>query len=154
MAEKEMSSNKTEQLNRLARRLLDNPSFMAYVLAQFQRQERLNDDELAKNLNTPVDTLPRLALCKRPDSGSPQFADQIRQIAAYTNLDAAQLAHIVRQVDFVEKMAKKPQPNQAKELPQVAPRFGLVAAARDRNEAEESDQSQDDDESASPEGQR
>ena len=75
---------------------------MAYVLTTYQRQERLSDDALSQYLNATPAAMPRLALCKRPASDSPQFADQIRQIADYAGVDAVQLANMVRQVSSLD----------------------------------------------------
>jgi hypothetical protein len=85
--------------------------------------------------------LVRLALCKRPVAESPQFAEQARQIAAYTHIDAAQLAHIVRQVDSLAKLSERPEAPQPEETnAKTAPFYrGLLAAARDRTEADQED---------------
>lgn len=152
MTKMPMSSNVSRQMSSLARRLRDNPNFMARVLAGYQEQERLGDDALAEHLHTTPTALARLALCKRPDSSSPQFADQVRQIATYTNIDAAQLANMVRQVDSLEKLSELPRiyaPEEADAL-QGGLQPGLLAVARDRSESAE-DRSSPSDEETSPE---
>jgi len=153
MTETPVSLRVTKQLSGLVRRLRDNPDFMAFVLAAYQRQERLSDDALAKYLNTTPAMLPRLALCKRPASNSPQFADQVRQIAAYTDIDAAKLANMVRQVDTLEKLAEQPEVLESEKAgaQQIELRPGLLAATRDRYEREPGEEmsSQPNDETSS-----
>lgn len=127
------------QLQSLARRLQDNRAFMAYVLAAYQEQEGLDDAGLIERLGITPAMLARLALCRRPDAGSPQFADQIRQIAAYTQTDAGQLAMILRQVGALETLATRPETADAPEADRHALQLrpGLLAAARDRGESDE-----------------
>lgn len=134
-----------KQLAKLAHRLRDNPTFMASILATYQQQERLSDDALAAQLQTTPEMVVRLALCKRPDASSPQFADQVRQIATYTNGDAGQLAHLVRRVDSLLKLAQKPKPSQSEEITAQRKQLyhGLMAAARDRIETNEDDSASD-----------
>jgi hypothetical protein len=147
------SSNVPRQMSGLARRLRDNPNFMARVLAVYQEQERLGDDALAEHLHTTPATLARLAVCKRPDSSSPQFADQVRQISTYTNIDPAQLANIVRQVDSLEKLSELPRMNAPEEAdaPQGWLQPGLLAAARDRSESTEDRSSSSEEDETPPE---
>jgi hypothetical protein len=150
---KSVSSGVNEQLQGLARRLQDDPDFMAYVLVSYQEQERLSDDALAEYLSTTQAMLSRLALCRRPASNSPQFADEIRQIADYTNIDATHLANMVRQVSSLEKLAERPvgsrsQAEVASRKMQLQP--GLLSAARDQDESEDDHSPIHSDESESP----
>lgn len=141
MTETVVSPDALKQLAGLARRLQNDPAFMASILATYQRQERLSDEALAAQLQTTPEMVVRLALCKRPDARSPQFADQARQIATYTNIDAGQLAQIVRRVDSLMKLAQKPKASQSEEAaPQRKQLYhGLMTAARDRTESNEDD---------------
>lgn len=121
----------------LARRLRHDPRYMSYVLAAYQTQEHLTDDELARELGTLPALVVRLALCKRPASSSPQFAEQVRQIAGYTLTDAARLANILRQVDGLERLSRRTAAFAAPEDTEAEishPLSGLLAAARDRIE--------------------
>lgn len=142
MTETTMSPNVFKQLAGLASRLQNDPAFMAYVLTIYQKQERLSDDALAAQLGSTPEMLARLALCKRPEVSSTKFADQVRQIAAYTNTDVTQLANIVRQVDSLKTMSERPKVSQPKTTGAQEQRFypGLLAAARDRTEAAENDE--------------
>lgn len=132
-------------LSRLAQRLQNDPRFMSYVLTAYQRQEGLDTEGLAQELGAPPGLLRRLTLCKRPDSNSPQFAEQVREIADYTLTDEAQLANILRQVDSLEKLAQlDATPVEPEVASQTAlPLSGFLAVARDRDETEEPEERQE-----------
>jgi hypothetical protein len=141
MTETAISPDGLRQLAGLASRLQNNPAFMAHVLAAYQKQERLSDEALAAQLKSTPAMVVRLALCKRPDATSSKFADQVRQIAAYTGLDAAQLAQMIRQVDSLARLSEQPEATQSEGTGAKVEWFypGLLAAARDRTEAAEDD---------------
>lgn len=153
MTDPGMTPDVDKQLASLAARLRDNPGFMAYVLAKYEQQERLSDETLAKDLGVTPAKLSRLALCKRPTGNSPQFADQVRQIAAYIGVDAAELARIIRQVDSLETLSQRHQGSKAEEARtgQLQLGRGLLAAARDRTEESENDSSSTSEEESPPE---
>lgn len=136
----------------LARRLRNDPRYMSYVLAAYQEQEGLMDEDLAQELGTLPALVSRLAICKRPYSSSVQFAEQVRELADYTLTDEAQLAGILRQVEAIEKLTGRPATLSTTELERqsgLSP-TGLLAAARDRYEQDDETQQQDED-SESPE---
>jgi len=126
-------------LTELAQRFQSDPRFMAYTLAVYQEQEGLGEEELALALGMMPEMLSRLALCKRPDAQSPEFAAQVREIADYTLADEAQLANLLRQVSGLEKLAQQVrEPAAVDERAGAEPLMtGLLAVARDRDEAEE-----------------
>jgi hypothetical protein len=125
-------------LTGLVRRLQANPRFMAYALTVYQEQEGFEEEELAQALGIMPEILSRLALCKRPDERSPEFAAQVREIADYTLADEAQLANLLRQISGLEKLAQRGrEPAAADESPGAEPLMtGLLAVARDRDETE------------------
>lgn len=135
-------------LVQLARSLRHDPRFMSHALATHYRQDELDVIPLAEDLGISHDLLIRLALCRRPDSTSEEFANQVREIADYTLTDEAQLASLLRQVDTLEKFAQLEgsAPDMAFE-PRSLPVTGVLAAARDRDE-------EDDGDSASPRSER
>lgn len=141
MTETAISPDGLKPLAGLASRLQNDPAFMAHVLAAYQKQERLSDEALAAQLKSTPAMVVRLALCKRPEASSPKFADQVRQIATYTGLDAAQLAPIIRQVDSLARLSDQPNATQSEATGAKVERLyrGLLAAARDRTEAAEDD---------------
>lgn len=129
-------------LSRLKGRLQNDPRFMTYVLAAYQQQESLDAAELARELGVSPGMLTRLALCKCPDPKSQRFAEQVREIADFTLTDEAQLANVLRQVDNLEKLARREAASAFPETElQTAPPFsGLLAAARDRDDDEEAEE--------------
>lgn len=124
----------------LAKRLRHDPRSMSYALANHYRQDELDVVPMAESLGISTDLLIRLALCKRPDSASEEFANQVREIADYTLTDEAQLASLLRQVDALEKFAELggSAPDMASK-PRPLPLTGVLAAARDRGEEDEGD---------------
>ena len=136
----------------LARRLRNDPRYMSYVLAVYQQQEDLMDEDLAQELGTLPSLVSRLAVCKRPDSSSAQFAEQVRELADYTLIDEAQLASVLRQVDAFEKLAGRPAALTTLGLEKETGHSptGLLAAARDRYEQDD-DSTAHQDEEAEPE---
>lgn len=139
----EASGQSLEQLQMLAQRLRTNPSFMAWVLGSYQKQERISTLQLEERLELSPHMLARLALCKRPDTNSPDFRKQVSQIAQYVSMDPARLANLIRQVESLDGLAKLPgAAANEKQAPSL--NAGLLAAARDReDQAEESEGSAD-----------
>lgn len=130
------ATNKS-RLTRLARRLQSDPRFMAYALAVYCEQEGIDEEELAQVLGIMPEMMSRLALCKRPDDRSPEFAAQAREIADYTLADESQLANLLRQISGLEKLAQRG-PAAIDENEVAEPLMtGLLAVARDRDETEE-----------------
>lgn len=127
---------------RLAERLSSDRAFMANVLAAYQAQERISSSDLADRLGLTPEGLVQLALCKRPQPGSTEFAAQVRQIAAFVGLAPAALAQLIRQVDAVEAAKHSGQSTPAAATPsEPTPsvgqaRLGWLAAARDRDETD------------------
>lgn len=133
----------------LARRLRNDPRYMSYVLAVYQQQEDLMDEDLAQELGTLPSLVSRLAVCKRPDSSSAQFAEQVRELADYTLIDEAQLAGVLRQVEAFEKLAGRPAvlTKMGLEKETGHSSTGLLAAARDRYEQGDDSAAHQDEES-------
>lgn len=132
-------SKTQQQLRKLAERLRDEPDLMAGILGRFRIIEGISEDELANRLHTSPMGLARLALCNRPDSGSPDFSDQVRQIAEYAQAEPSAVANLIRHVESIEAFAKYPGKHQLKDAPPEGfSRFsGVLAAARDAEESYE-----------------
>jgi hypothetical protein len=108
--------------SQLLKRLRENPDYMAYVLARYQEQEGISDENLAAALGTLPHLAIRLALCRKPDAGATNFAARVREIADYTLMDESVLANIIRQVSSLQALS-------------TAPERQLLSAARDRGDA-------------------
>jgi hypothetical protein len=120
--------NSGSPIRELVKRSRDIPFFMAYVLARYQDQEGLSDEDLANLLGTLPDLVCRLAMCRKPEADSANFAESVRQIADYTLVDESLLANIIRQVSGLEALSKFSQQK-------------LLSAARDRGDADPDEQS-------------
>ncbi|QQS46481.1 MAG: hypothetical protein IPM66_21675 [Acidobacteriota bacterium] len=125
-------------LSGLTRRLQSDPRFMAYALAVYQEQEGFGEEELAQALGIMPEMLSRLAMCKRPEACSPEFATQVHEIADYTVADEARLANLLRQVSGLEKLVHRGHEPLAPGEREIAQPLmtGLLAVARDRDEAD------------------
>lgn len=123
-------------LSRLAERLSQDPTYMANLFALYKTHERVGEEELARLLKVSQGTITRLALCKRPNSSSTTFRDQIRQLAAFGGVDVTHLANLIRHVDALEALRLE-SPQKTKSEPAVQPSSLLrrqLVAARDRSE--------------------
>ena len=125
-------SDYTPKLQHMARLARERPTLLANLLKIYQDQEGLNEIQLAAFLNTDINQLTRLALCRRPRTDPSVFRSDIEQIAGYTSVNPAQLAKLVRSAMALEirhrVAASKTQP---------------LLAARDRDKADEPDVIQD-----------
>jgi hypothetical protein len=114
--------NLSEALRIATTRAADNSRFIGYVLEIYREHEGLSEDQLADALGIEVVFLPRLYLCKRPDSAASDFGERVNAIADYALVEAPTLAAIIRLVDAIESLSH-------------GPRYGsLLAAARDKEE--------------------
>ena len=117
-------------LQLLAEKLSDDPDFMAFVLDQLCRQEGLSVLELPDALGIMPEMVTRLALCRKPNPDTVDFAKGVREIADYTLADEAVLANVIRRVSSVHSLGS------AKEE-------AFLAAARDRDLAKNEPEAQD-----------
>lgn len=117
----------------VAKKLRSNPDFMAFVLEQFCKQERITFAELPAVLELMPEMVTRLALCRTPDPDAIDFAKRVREMADYTLGDEAVLANVIRRVNSLQALSS------AKEE-------AFLAAARDREQEDQDRKSQTDDE--------
>ncbi len=87
----------SDSLQRLARRVEADPLFLASLLAEYARAERLDDAQLAQALGCHPEDLTALRLCRAPRADPVGFREDVRLIAARFGLDEARLMQIVRQ---------------------------------------------------------
>jgi hypothetical protein len=138
------SARTLRQMHELEIRLRSNPNFMSWVLDTYQKQEHILETDVIHVLGITPEMFYRLALCKRPDSSSPEFTEEIRQLAHYTSIDPTQLANLVRRVEALDKFKTIPNQLEKREDTQsVSPSIGLLAVARDQDEKEDSEQRSD-----------
>jgi hypothetical protein len=73
----------------------------------YQKQEGLDDEQLAALLGCEPAALSRLALCERPRP-APHFREDVERIATYINADLMQLAMLIRAAESREALSKRP----------------------------------------------
>lgn len=107
-----------------AERAAADPFFLGSLLAVVCSTRHIGPPELARQLQCPVEALPKLYLCRAPRATVPEFREDVAQAAVFTGCDSASLGAIVREAMSVAAL----QPGSAGK---VAPR---LLAARDREE--------------------
>jgi len=111
------------ELRAAAARLAADPFFMAWALANYQMELRLNDQQLAKALECDIDALTTLALCRTPRVGDEKlFLSDVQAIAKYVRCDWKELAKIVRTVQSLVLLKRF----------NGTPEVQLLKAARDK----------------------
>ena len=105
---------------KVAVRLEDDPTTMAWVLARYREAEDADDALIAISLGIDQARIPHLALCSRPRDEL--FRSDIETIAEHIGMDPLALAEVVRRVDAVTGFGQRPRGH----------RGGILAAARDR----------------------
>lgn len=110
----------SERVADLARRVGQDPYFLAFALAVYARSERLDEQGLAVTLGCAVESLVPLRLCRHPSSEPSAFRDDVTRIATHVGVDPAALAQVIRRADALEA------------LRQGMGNTGLLLAARDR----------------------
>jgi hypothetical protein len=126
--------NPTSALYALSRRIIEMPEFFGALLHRFRQQESLSEEDLLHHLRTTRPMLTRLALCRQPNSNSPEFVAQMRQIATFTKIDVTLLMAMLRQVEAVDALSHPGNVVRLQRQDQETPSLesGLLAAARER----------------------
>lgn len=91
-----MAENELRILQSLMERVKEDSGFMAYALDIYRRQQGLDENGLVAQLNTTLESIVRLALCKKPDPSSPKFAEQLQQIANYTAISQTLIIDVLK----------------------------------------------------------
>lgn len=112
----------TDALEQMARRVAQDPFFLACPLAEYARSERLDEAALAARLGCRVEDLTRLRLCRAPRAGEVDFKTDVTAIATSFGIDIATLARAIR---YGEGLAR------LREAARLASEPGHMLAARD-----------------------
>lgn len=145
--------SKDKLLLGLATRLKANPKFMANVLYEYQKQEKLTQSDFIDRLAISLEQFTQLALCKRPDAEAENFALQIHKISSATGINVNVIVGIIRQVDSLEALLHHPNPQETTtQNRQTIPNLGALAAARDREADGEASEDAENDSGANTEG--
>lgn len=136
-----MNNMTSKSFYSLAHRTIQMPGFFGAVLHRFREQENLTEQAVIHQLRTTRAMLARLALCRLPNSDSPEFVSQMRQIGAFTKIDVELLMRILRQVEAIDVLSS---PRNIVKLERPIEEIsslesGFLAAARDRDLASETD---------------
>jgi hypothetical protein len=106
-------------LEKLARRLENDPFFLACPLKLYQKSEGLSEDTLASGLKCSKEALLSVRLCRAPGGQEDSFQDDIEHIAKRFSVDAGALAEAVRRGQALFHMTSGPKAS------------GTLLAARD-----------------------
>jgi hypothetical protein len=113
-----------DPLERLARRVENEPFFLASTLALFARSETLDDEALCRFLHCPPEKFAMLRLCRTPDEEPSAFQRDVKRIAERFGCDENALADAVRRGQALQRLRR-------------AAAGGTLLAARDSEEEPE-----------------
>ncbi len=94
----------SERLAAFARRVADDPFFLASALRDYAQSEGLDDAGLAARLGCSAETLDRLRLCRRPRPEPAEFRADVDRIAERFGVDPTALAEVVRRADVLAEL--------------------------------------------------
>ena len=116
-----------EPLENLARRLANDPFFLACPLKLFAKSADLAEEQMAEKLGCSVETLTLVRLCRAPSADPGQFQKDITRIASRYRVDADALTQAVRQGQAIYSM-------------RMVPNAKTLMAARDGDQDQENSQ--------------
>ncbi|MBE3518928.1 MAG: hypothetical protein IMW97_01335 [Firmicutes bacterium] len=89
----------------LAEKARRQSSFMAYALGRYMDIQRITQEELEEYLGCSGVNFLRLALCGRPEVGTPEFKRDVRDCALYTGARETALANLLNVVAYWDRVA-------------------------------------------------
>jgi hypothetical protein len=98
----------SNHLEHLARRLQDDPFFLACPLQLYAKSEGLSEEGLAAGLKCSKEALISVLLCRAPSGEHASFYEGIERVAARFSVDAGALADAVRRGQAIFHMARTP----------------------------------------------
>lgn len=110
-------------------RARDDAFFLGKILSEYQEANSLDDPGLAAALRCTPQALSRLVLCRCPDDRAASFAQQVQAIATFAACSADALMLLLRHVAAMRALR----------APSGKSTGGLLMAARDRHDDEQSD---------------
>jgi hypothetical protein len=93
-----------DPLDTLARRVENEPFFLASTLALFARSEELDDEALCRFLRCPPESFAMLRLCRTPDEDPSVFQRDVKRIAERFGTDENALAEAVRRGHALQRL--------------------------------------------------
>ena len=91
-------------LENLARRLEDDPFFLACPLTLYATSEGLNAESLASRMRCSKENFTLVCLCRAPAGEAESFQDDIDRIATKFSVDADLLAEAIRRGQAIFRM--------------------------------------------------
>lgn len=113
----------SESLDWLSRRVEDDPTFLASVLAEYAVSEKLNDVGLAAALGCSRENLTLVRLCRVPRSDPAGLRADTAELAAAYGVDPLRLISVLRRTNSMRAI-------------RAATGLGSLLAARQRSEDE------------------
>jgi hypothetical protein len=93
-----------DPLNTLARRVENEPFFLASTLALFARSEAMDDEALCRFLCCPKESFAMLRLCRTPDEDPSAFQRDVKRIAERFGADGDALTEAVRRGQALQRL--------------------------------------------------
>ncbi len=93
-----------DPLDTLARRVENEPFFLASTLALFAQSEALDDEALCRFLRCPWESFAMLRLCRTPDEEPSAFQRDVKQIAERFGADVDALTEVVRRGQALQRL--------------------------------------------------
>lgn len=93
-------------LEHLARRLEEDPFFLACPLKLYAESEGLTEESLASRLGCSVDACVLVCLCRAPTGDDEAFQDDIERVAAKFSVDANVLVEAIRRGQAIFEMRR------------------------------------------------
>ena len=115
----------TDDVIRTARRAGIDPFFLAFALARYAEEKRMDDAALTDALGATPDTLAHARLCRMPRTDPAGFQEDVARIANKFGLNPVVLAEAVRHGQVVVEHLPDPAAMTPEEL-------GVYLAARDK----------------------
>jgi hypothetical protein len=94
----------SEALDHLANRVATDPFFLAFVLAEYARAEKLDDSAVAAALGCRVEDLTPLRLCRAPRPDPTDFRADVGAIAGRFGIAPGKLAEVVRRGEALSRL--------------------------------------------------
>jgi hypothetical protein len=113
----------TNPLDALARRVENEPFFLASTLVLFARSEGLDEGALCRFLHCPPESFAMLRLCRTPEEDPTSIQRDVKRIAEHFGADVDALTEAVRRGQTLQRL-------------QQAAASGTLLAARDTEKEE------------------
>jgi hypothetical protein len=110
----------SERAAALARRVEDDPFFLASALAAYARAQEWSEEQLAARLGCTPAQLTAVRLCRKPRGSAKEFQQDVQRIAERFQIDSMVIVEAVRLADALHALRPMPQES------------GFLIAARDR----------------------